>query len=233
MSKPPVAARRAHEVSSPHGTRQDPYYWLRDDERKNADVLAYLEAENAYTESVLAPAKALEETLFSELRARVKEDDASVPIFDRGYWYYVRYARGKQYPIYARKQHDVEEIILDGNELAAGKSFYKIGGYTVSLDGKLVAWAEDTIGRNQFVLRVKVIDTGEMLDVTATNISGALAWAADHQTLFYGGRDPVTLRADRVYRHTLGGTHELVHREADGSFYVGVGNTKSHRYIAI
>jgi oligopeptidase B len=233
MSKPPVAARRAHEVPSPHGTRQDPYYWLRDDERKNADVLAYLEAENAYTESVLAPAKALEATLFSELRARVKEDDASVPIFDRGYWYYVRYAQGKQYPIYARKQHDAEQIILDGNELAAGKPYYKIGGYTVSLDGKLVAWAEDAIGRNQFVLRVKVIDTGEMLDVTATNINGALAWAADHQTLFYGGKDPVTLRADRVYRHTLGGTHELVHLEEDGSFYVGVGNTKSHRYIAI
>jgi len=233
MIKPPVAARRPHAVPSPHGTRQDPYYWLRDDERKHADVLAYLEAENAHTEAVLAPTKALEATLFAELRARVKEDDSSVPVFDRGYWYYIRYETGKQYPIYARKQDDVEEIVLDGNVLAAGRDYYKIGGYTVSLDGKLVAWAEDTVGRNQFVLRVKVIETGEVLPDTATNISGALAWAADHETLFYGGKDPVTLRADRVYRHALGGTHELVHHEQDASFYVGVGNTKSHRYIAI
>jgi len=139
MSKPPVAARRPHEVPSPHGTRQDPYYWLRDDERKHPDVLAYLDAENAYTEAVLEPTKALEATLFAELRARVKEDDSSVPVFDRGYWYYVRYETGKQYPIYARRKHDVEEIVLDGNVLAAGRDYYKIGGYTVSLYGKLVS----------------------------------------------------------------------------------------------
>ncbi|MBA3503503.1 MAG: S9 family peptidase [Deltaproteobacteria bacterium] len=230
---PPVATRRSHAVTSPHGTREDPYYWMRDDDRKNSDVIAYLEAENAYTESVLAPAKPLEETLFAELRARVKEDDSSVPVFDRGYWYYVRYETGKQYPIYARKQESGEEVVLDGNALATGHAFYKVGGHSVSPDGKLVAWAEDTVGRNQFVLRIKVLATGELLADTAANISGALAWAADSQTLFYGGKDPVTLRADRVYRHVLGGAHELVHLEEDTSFYVGVGSTKSHRYITI
>lgn len=233
MSKPPVAARRPHAVVSPHGTRQDPYYWLRDDARTDRDVLAYLEAENAYTEEVLAPARPLEDALFGELRARVKEDDATVPVFDRGYRYYLRFEIGKQYPIYAREQGGREELLLDGNQLAHGHSFYKIGGYAVSPDGAKVAWVEDTVGRNQFVLRVKVIATGELLPDTATNVSGALAWAADSQTLFYGGKDPVTLRADRVYRHALGGAHELVHREDDASFYVGVGETKSRRYIAI
>ncbi|MBA3541078.1 MAG: S9 family peptidase, partial [Deltaproteobacteria bacterium] len=108
-----------------------------------------------------------------------------------------------------------------------------IGNYKVSRDGRWVAWAEDTVGRNQFVLRIKDLATGAVLPDTAANISGSLAWANDGQTLFYGGKDEVTLRADRVFRHTLGGTHDLVHLEADASYYVGVGSTKSHRYIAI
>jgi oligopeptidase B len=233
---PPVAVRRPHDVVSPHGTRSDPYYWLRDDERKDPEVLAYITAENAYASEVLAPAKGLEDQLFGELRARVKEDDSSVPVFEAGYWYFVRYEIGKQYPIYARKKlvlEAPEEILLDGNALAIGHEFYKIGAYDVSRDGTLVAWAEDTVGRNQFVLRIKNIATGEVLPDTAENISGALAWANDNRTLFYGGKDPLTLRADRVLRHELGGTHELVHHETDGSFYVGVGATKSHRYITI
>ncbi len=232
----PVAARRPHEVSSPHGTRVDPYYWLRDDERKDPEILAHLTAENAYAAAVLVPAKALEDTLFAELRARVKEDDESVPTFDRGYWYYVRFETGKQYPIYARRPgtlDSTEEILLDGNALAVGHPFFKIGNYDVSPDGTLIAWAEDVVGRNQFVLRVKELATDRMLPDTAPNISGALAWANDNATLFYGGKDEVTLRADRVFRHRLGGTSELVHHETDGQYYVGVGKTKSHRYITI
>ncbi len=233
---PPVATRRAHDVVSPHGTRSDPYYWLRDDERKDPEVLAYIRAENDYTDAVLAPGRALEEQLFGELRARVKEDDASVPVFDEGYWYFVRYETGKQYPIYARKKLTLEapeEILLDGNVLAIGHEFYKIGAYDVSRDGMRIAWAEDTVGRNQFVLRIKELSSGEVLPDTASNISGSLVWANDHRTLFYGGKDAVTLRADRVFRHELGGGHQLVHHETDGSFYVGVGATKSHRYITI
>jgi oligopeptidase B len=233
---PPVADKRPHEVKSPHGTRIDPYYWLRDDERKDPDVLAYLNAENAYSDAMLASVKPVEATLFGEMRARVKEDDSSVPIFDRGYWYYVRYEIGKQYPIFARRPGTMqapEEIMLDGNALAVGHAFYKIGSYDVSPDGKLLAYSEDTVGRNQFVLRVKNLATGALLPDTATNISGSLAWARDNQTLFYGGKDEVTLRADRVLRHKLGGTPELVHHEKDESFYVGCGTTKSHRYVTI
>jgi oligopeptidase B len=233
---PPVAARRPHDVVSPHGTRSDPYYWLRDDARTDPEVLAYIAAENTYASAVLAPVASLEELLFGELRARIKEDDASVPTFDRGYWYYVRYETGKQYPIHARRKGTMkaaEEILLDGNLLAVGHAFYKIGNYDVSRDGNLIAWAEDTIGRNQFTLRIKDLATGTMLPDTAANISGALVWANDNRTLFYGGKDEVTLRADRVLRHVLGGPHELVHHESDGSFYVGVGATKSHRFITI
>jgi oligopeptidase B len=233
---PPVAARRPHVVVSPHGTREDPYYWLRDDTRTDPEVIAYLNAENAHTDAVLAPVKSLEDTLFGELRARVKEDDASVPVFDRGYWYYVRYETGKQYPIHARRKGTLEadeQILLDGNALAAGHSFYKIASYDVSRDGRMIAWAEDTVGRNQFVLRIKDLETGIEHPDTAANISGALVWASDGKTLFYGGKDELTLRADRVFRHVLGKASELVHHETDGSYYVGVGATKSHRYITI
>jgi len=235
-AEPPVAARRPHSVISPHGTREDPYYWLRDDARTDPAVLAYLNAENTYANAVLAPIKVLEDTLFGELRARVKEDDTSVPVFDRGHWYYVRFETGKQYPIYARRKGTLEadeQILLDGNELAVGNAFYKIGSYDVSRDGRMIAWAEDTIGRNQFVLRIKDLETGTLYPDTAANISGSLAWANDNKTVFYGGKDEVTLRADRVFRHVLGGAHELVHHETDASYYVGVGATKSHRYITI
>jgi oligopeptidase B len=233
---PPVAERRPHDVASPHGTRVDPYYWLRDDKREAPDVLAYVNAENAYTEAMLAPVKGTEDTLFDEMRARIKEDDSSVPVLERGYWYYVRYESGKQYPIYARRAGTMaspEEILLDGPALAGDRTFYKIGAYDVSPDGSWLAWAEDTVGRNQFVLRLKNLATGEVLADTAENISGAMSWANDNRTLFYVGKDAVTLRTDRLFRHVIGGAHELVYREEDEQFYMTCSHTKSRRYIAI
>ncbi|MGE0396959.1 MAG: S9 family peptidase [Kofleriaceae bacterium] len=233
---PPIAERRPHDVVSPHGTRVDPYYWLRDDKREAPEVLAYLHAENAYTDSMLGPTKELEHTLFAEMRARIKEDDASVPTLEHGYWYYVRYETGKQYPVYARRRgtmKEPEEILLDGNVLAAGRTFYKIGSYDVSPDGTWLAWAEDTVGRNQFVLRIKNLATGEVLADTAENISGAMGWANDNKTLLYVGKDAVTLRTDRVFRHEVGGPHELVYREQDEQFYTTLSHTKSRAFIAI
>ena len=234
--EPPIADRRPHEVVSPHGTRTDPYYWLRDDKREAADVLAYITAENAYCAAMLAPAKQLEDTLFAEMRARIKEDDSSVPVFERGYWYYARYETGRQYPIYARRAATMtapEQTLLDGNALAEGKAFYKIGSYAISPDGTQLAWAEDTVGRNQFVLRVKNLATGEVLADTAENISGAMVWANDNRTLVYVGKDPLTLRTDRVVRHAVGGAHELVYREDDEQFYTTISHTKSRRFLAI
>jgi oligopeptidase B len=234
--EPPVAQQRPFEVKSPHGSRNDPYYWLRDDTRKDKAVLGYLEAENKYADAILGPHKQLEDTLFAEMRGRVKEDDSSVPTFDDGYWYYTRFETGKQYPIYARRKGTMqapEQVMLDANQLATGHSFYRIGSYAVTRDGKLIAWAEDTVGRNQYVLRVKNLATGEVLPDTATNIQPSLAWANDNKTLFYGGKDEVTLREDRVFRHVLGGAHELVFKEDDTSYYVYLGESKSKRYILI
>jgi oligopeptidase B len=233
---PPMAEQRPFDVPSPHGSRSDPFFWLRDDTRKDPAVLGYLEAENQYSAAILGPYKQLEDTLFSEMRGRVKEDDTSVPKLDDGYWYYSRHETGKQYPIYARRKGTMdapEEIVLDGNQLAAGKAFYKIGTYAVSHDGKLVAWAEDTVGRNQYALKIKRLATGELLPDTASNIYPAIEWANDNKTLFYCGKDQTTLRNDRVFRHVLGGTHEQVFKEEDGQYYVSIGSSKSEKYILV
>ncbi|HEY5923796.1 MAG TPA: prolyl oligopeptidase family serine peptidase [Kofleriaceae bacterium] len=234
--QPPMAQQRPYNVQSPNGTRSDPYFWLRDDTRKDRAVLAYLEAENKYAKAILDPHKHMEDTLFAEMRGRIKEDDTSVPTFDDGYWYYTRFETGKQYPIYARRKGTMqaaEQIVLDGNQLAAGKSFYDIGSYAVSRDGKLVAYAEDTVGRNQFTLRIKNLATGDMLADTASNIQPSLEWANDNKTLFYGGKDETTLREDRVFRHVVGGPHELVFKEDDGSYYVGLSMSKSKKFILV
>ncbi len=233
---PPVAAVHPYDVPSPNGARNDPYYWLRDDTRKNKDVLAYLEAENAYAKAAMAPAAKLEETLFSEMRSRIKEDDSSVPVLDDGYWYYARYETGKQQPIHARRKGTMEapeEVLLDCNQLATGHSFYRMGSFDVSPDTHMLAWADDTVGRNQFALHIKDLRTGHNLTDTATNIAPQLAWANDNKTVFYVGKDETTLREDRVFRHAIGGGHDLAFKEDDASYYVGVAATKSHRYIEI
>ncbi len=232
----PVAARHPHRVESPFGTRDDPYYWLRDDTRKDPAVLAYLTAENAYARAMLEPARAIEDTLVREVRARIDEEERAVPELDDGYWYYARYERGKQHPVYARRKGTIdapEEVILDGNRLAGADTFFSIGDYAVSRDGRLLAWTEDRVGRNQFTLHVKNLATGEVLADTADKIAPSVAWANDNRTVFYVGKDPTTLREDRVVRHVVGGRDTLVYKEDDAAFYVDVAATKSHRYIAI
>jgi oligopeptidase B len=235
-AQPPIAERRAHAVVSPHGTRDDPYYWLRDDARSNNDVLAYLAAENAYASAMLAPAAALEDAIVRETRGRIDETDTQPAILDDGYWYYTRFAAGQQRPIYARRKGTLtaaEEVLLDGNALAAGREFYTIGDYAVSRDGTLLAWTDDSIGRNQYVLHVKKIASGELLADSATGIAPSIVWANDNKTLFYVGKDATTLREDRVMRHALGGAHTLVYQETDGAYYVDVATTKSRRYVLI
>ena len=233
----PVAARRDHAVDSPSGPRNDPYYWLRDDTRSQPEVLGYLEAENAYTAAELAPAATIETTLFGEMRARVADDDTTVPYLDDGYWHYTRFEAGKQQPIFCRRKGVMaapEEIVLDGNALGAGHAFYRIGDYVISPGGARVAWVDDTVGRNQYVLHVKELATGELLPDTATDVAPSLAWSADGKTLFYLGQDPTTLRSDRVLRHALGTTEAVeVYREADTTYSVDLDTTKSRRYVMI
>ncbi|HSS01875.1 MAG TPA: S9 family peptidase [Kofleriaceae bacterium] len=235
--RPPVAARHHHVVTSPNGDREDPYYWLRDDTRKNPDMIAYLNAENAYAAAVLGPAKSLEDTLFAEMKSRIKDDDTSLPVLDDGYWYYARFSAGQEHPVVVRKKGTLdapEEVVLDGNELARGHEFFSLGGRAVSRDGHLIAWTDDTVGRRQFALHIKDLRTGKMLPDTATNVARDVEWANDNKTVFYVGKDPTTLREDRVFRHVLGEPGDAqVFLEPDGQYYVGIGRTKSRRFIQI
>ncbi len=234
---PPVAALRPYEVKSPNGDRSDPYYWLRDDTRKNPEVISYLNAENEYTRAILDPVKPLEDKLLTELRSHIQEADTSAPVFDEGYWYYTRYSAGQEHPVFVRRKGSMdapEQVVLDGNELARGHAFFAFGDHAVSRDGQLVAWTDDIVGRRQYVLHIKDLRTGETLADTAMNIASDVVWANDNKTLFYGGKDATTLREDRVFRHALGEANDpLVYREPEGQYYVSVFPTKSRRYVAI
>jgi oligopeptidase B len=239
MATPPVAEQRPYEVVSPHGTRVDEYYWMRDDERKDPDVLAYLEAENSYKEAALAPVASTRQQLFDEIVARIDPQDVSVPSRDRGYYYYRRFEGDKEYAVHARKKGSLdapEEIVLDGNHRAAGSDFYSFGGYRVSDDGKLVAFGEDKIGRRRYTIRFKDMTTGTLLPDAIENTTSSMAWAADGRTLFYVEKDPVTLLGVRVKKHVLGqdaSKDELVYEEKDHSFYMNVGRTSDHRFLVI
>src|ERR1700722_2764828 len=236
---PPIAARKSYQVTSPHGSREDDYYWLRDDTRKSKDVLDYLKAENAYAADVLAPTHALQDELYKELAGRIKQDDASVPVLRRGWWYYTRYETGREYPIYARRRRTMsapEHVMLDGNALAAGKSFYQIGAWSVSPNGRMLAYAEDDVGRRQYKLRVKNLDTGKVLADTVANIEPNLVWANDNKTLLYVEKDPVTLLSVRVRKHVVGADpakDKLVYEERDHSYYLRLTRSKSEKYLFI
>jgi oligopeptidase B len=236
---PPVAARKSYQVTSANGSREDDYYWLRDDTRKSKDVLDYLKAENAYTSAVLAPTYALQDELFKELVGRIKQDDASVPVLLRGWWYYARYETGREYPIYARRRRSMsapEQVMLDGNALAAGKAFFQIGAWAASPDGRLLAYAEDIVGRRQYTLRVKNLHTGAMLNGAVTNVEPNLIWANDNRTVLYVEKDPVTLLSVRVRKHVIGSDSTkdpLVYEEKDHSYYMRLARSKSEKYLFI
>jgi oligopeptidase B len=240
MPKAPSVAQRAHAVRAPSGaSRQDPYYWLRDDSRKDPDMLAYLKAENAYADAVLAPTKPLQDKLFAEITGRIKQDDASVPYRLRGYWYYTRFETGKDYPVAARRKGGMdapEEVLLDQNAMAAGHAYFQVGEAEVSQDNRLLAWADDSVGRRQYSLRIKDLATGKILDDVVPNIEPNLVWADDNRTVFYIEKDPVTLLSKRVKAHVLGtpaAQDRLVYEEADDSFYMRINRTRSDRYICI
>lgn len=241
LPKPPMARQEEFVVEAPAGNRIDPWYWLRDDERKDEEMIAYLEAENAYKEAALAHLSDERAMLFDELKGRIKEDDSTVPYLDRGYWYYTRYEEGMEYPIYARKQGTLdadEEIILNVNDEAQGHAFYSVGDLDVTLDGTHLAWLEDTVGRRQYEIKLKDLNTGA---VQSTGIEGvsSVVWSANNQYLFYVANDPETLRSWQVWRLdvTADASDEnrsvLVYQEDDESFYTGAGRTTSDAYVMI
>ena len=239
MTNPPVATPKPYAVASPNGSRNDNYYWLRDDERKAPDVLAYLNAENAWYDQHAGRYKAMEDGLFEEIKGRIKQDDASVPVRKGDYLYYTRFEQGREYPFYARKRtaaDAAEEIMLDGNQLAQGKGYYQVSAYEVSSGQDIVAYMEDVTGRRQYTLRFKNLKTGETLADSIPGLSGSVAWANDNKTVFYVENDPATLRSYRVKRHLLGTSvtsDVTVYEEKDDSFYTEVRKTSSQAFIQV
>ncbi|MGH8251074.1 MAG: S9 family peptidase [Steroidobacteraceae bacterium] len=236
---PPIADVRPHQVESPNGTRVDEYYWLRDDTRSSREVLAYLEAENAYKAAMTAHTRALEDRVYEEIVARIKQDDSTVPYRKRGYWYYTRFETGKEYPVHARKAGSLiadEQVMLDGNRLAAGHEFFQIGTMAIAPDDRMLAWAEDTVGRRQYTLRFKDLETGETKVEHVENVEASIAWTADSKSVLYVEKHPETLLGYRVRRHVLGtdpADDPLLYEQDDESYYTGVAATKDEKYVLI
>ena len=237
--KPPVALFKPHPVTSVHGVRSDPYYWLRDDERAEPAVLAYLAAENAFREQSMAEAKPLEDALYNEIVARLKQDDATVPYRKNGYWYNTRYEPGKEHPILARRKGSPdasEEILLDANALADGHDYFQIGAVEISPDSNLMAYCEDSVGRRQYTLRFKNLLTGEVLLDTIDDVEADIAWAGDNRTLLYVKKDPETLLGLYVKKHVIGAAPAddvLIFEQTDKTFYTGISKSKSDQFIFI
>lgn len=221
-----------------HGDeRVDPYYWLR--ERKNPEVISYLERENEYYLAESASTKTLQDSLFVEMKSRIKEDDESVPYKLRGYWYITRYETGQDYPIYTRKKTSLdaeEEVMFNVNEFAKAYNYFRLSGVKITPDNQMAAFATDTIGRRIYSLQFKNLDTGEVLPTKIENTTGNSAWANDNKTLFYTRQHPETLRSYQIYKHVLGTSpadDKLIYEENDETFNTYVYKSKSQKYIII
>jgi oligopeptidase B len=236
LASPPTA-RREPTANTLHGhTLADDYAWLRN--KESQEVLAYLEAENAYAEAWMAPTRPLQEQLYREMLSHIKETDESYPYYYAGYYYYSRTEEGAQYTIHCRRKGTMdapEEIILDGNQLAVGHPFMSLGTFVISEDQNLAAYTVDHTGFRQYTLHVKDLRTGELLPDTAERV-GSVVWANDNRTLFYSVEDEVTKRQHQLYRHQLGepqSADALVFEEPDERFNLGAGKTRDNAYILL
>lgn len=240
--QPPKAAVRPTELTAFGEARIDNYFWLR--ERENPEVIAYLKAENDYVAEVMAPRKDLADKLFNEMKGRIKQNDDTAPYLWNGYWYFVRHVEDGEYPLYCRNADggDAEQIMLDGNALnktmsaSDGQGYFAMRGVKVAPDTRRVVYGIDTEGRRFYDLRIKDLETGEVLPEVIEKTTGNVAWALDSGTLYYGRQDPETLRSYQIWRHRLGtpgADDELVFEEADDTFDVSVHRSKSDRYIFI
>ena len=234
--KPPVAQVRPFS-SSIHGeTRVDDYHWLR--ERDDADVIAYLEAENRYTEAMTKHTKKMQQKLYKEMKGRIKETDLTVPTKVDDYYYYTRTFEGKQYRVYCRKHGSLEaeeEVLLDANRLAAGEKYFRIGAFAVSPDHNLLAYSVDTAGSEVYTLYIKDLLTGGLLLDEIPGTYYSVEWANDNRTLFYTVLDDAR-RPYKAYRHVLGtdtGDDQLVHHEKDERYFVGLSKTRSRRFLLL
>jgi oligopeptidase B len=232
--KPPVTEKKPH-VTKIHGdTLTDNYFWLR--EKSNADVIAHLEAENAYTAAMMTGTEALQQKLYDEMLGHVKQTDVNVPYRIGDYYYYSRTEEGKQYPIYARKKGNLdaaEEVTLDLNELAKGLKFLSLGSYRISDDGNLLAYSTDSTGYRQYTLFIKDLRTGALLPEKIERVDTVM-WATDNKTIFYVTEDNVTKRSDSFYRHVLGSAaYDLVFHEPDELYDIGAFRTRDKAFIVV
>jgi len=233
----PVAEIVAKELTTHGHTRIDNYYWMND--REDQRVVDYLNAENEYYQKMTAHTKKFQEELFEEMKSRIQEDDESVPYFKNGYYYITRYEKGKDYPIYARKKGSLdaqEEILFDCNEMAKDAKYFNLGSFSVSEDNKLALFSTDLIGRRQYALQIKNLETGEILQDKIESTTGGGTWANDSQTFFYTKNDEVTLRSNKIYRHVLGAKSSadvLVFHEKDETFNTFIYKEKSNKYLII
>lgn len=235
--QPPRAKKISKTLSAHNDDRQDDYFWLND--KENPEVIEYLNAENDYYNAVTSKYKDFENSLFEEMKARIKEDDVSVPYKYNGYWYIVKYEIGKDYPIYLRKKDTLEnpeELLFDCNVMAEGHDYFKLVGLSVSPDNTMVAFGIDTVGRRNYTLQIKSLVTNEVFSDAIGNTTGSATWANDNQTLFYTVKDEKTLRSDKVFKHKLGSSSvddALIFQEEDDTFGVAVYKSKSKKYLII
>ncbi len=236
-AQPPVAKKNPTKLEKHGDVRIDDYYWMND--REDQEVIDYLNAENAYYAKMTSHTKQFQEELFQEMKSRIKEDDSSVPYKYNGYWYITKYETGQEYPIYSRKKESLEaeaELMFNCNELVKNHEYYNLRGISVSPNNALASFAVDTVSRRQYDIQVKNLSTGEVYPDKIENTTGSSVWANDNKTLFYAKKDPVTLRSDKIYRHTLGTPTDqdvLVFHEKDSTYNTFVYKTKSRKYIVI
>jgi len=246
--QPPTAEKVAHELTLNGNTRIDNYYWMRlTEDQKNAEVkdeqtqkvLTYLNTENEYLKTKMKHTEALQEKLYNEIIGRIKQTDESVPYQDNGYWYYTRYEEGKEYPIYCRKKgtlEGAEEILLNVNDMAAGHNYYSITDLKVSEDNMILAYQLDTVSRRRYTIYFKDLKTGKNIGSVIPNTEPGITWANDNKTIFYTAKDSVTLLSNRIFRHRLGNdpaSDQLVYKEEDPSYYMGIYKSKSNKYLVI
>lgn len=238
----PVAEKKAHDRVIHGDTVVDNYYWMNDYFKKGPDstqILAYLEAENQYTAAMMKDTEKFQESLFQEMKGRIKEKDESVPYLKNGYYYYSRTEEGKQYYKFCRKKGSLdatEEVLLDVDDLAEGFAYYAIGGFSISPDNKLLAFGVDTVSRREYTIHVKNLETGELLPDKIDRTTGGATWANDNKTLFYTAKNPITLLTEKIRRYTLGlgaAGDVAVYEEKDNTNYIGVGKSKNGKYLMI
>ena len=250
--KPPIADKKPHRTLVHGQDRVDNYHWIRlTDKQKLAknnegwpdkqtmEVVSYINKENDYTRNKLKHTEKLQKKLYNEIVGRIKKDDTSIPYFDNGYWYYTKYEKGYEYPIYCRKKESLEneeEILMDVNQWAKGHDYFSLRNLSVSPNNKLLAFSVDTLSRRIYTIKIKNLETGKLLNDEIHGTEGSAAWANDNSTFFYTLKNKTTLLSEKIARHRLGDLQsedEIVFTENDDSFYIGVYRSKSHKYIII